>query len=88
MTRIAVTGASGFIGAHLVDRLLADGHTVVALLRHESQSTGLEERGVEVTRGDVTDRLRSRARSPVVASSFTWRAPGRTAAFLFASWKG
>jgi len=55
MTRIAVTGASGFIGAQLVDRLLADGHTVVALLRHESQSTGLEERGVEVIRGDVTD---------------------------------
>jgi nucleoside-diphosphate-sugar epimerase len=55
MTRIAVTGASGFIGAQLVDRLLADGYTVVALLRHESQSTGLEERGVEVIRGDVTD---------------------------------
>jgi nucleoside-diphosphate-sugar epimerase len=55
MTRIAVTGASGFIGAHLVDRLLADGHAVVALLRHASHSAGLEERGVEVIRGDVTD---------------------------------
>ena len=55
MTRIAVTGASGFIGSHLVDRLLADGHTVVALLRLKSQSSVLEERGVQVIRGDVTD---------------------------------
>jgi 2-alkyl-3-oxoalkanoate reductase len=55
MTRIAVTGASGFIGLHLVDRLLADGHTVVALSRPESRSTALEERGAQVIRGDVTD---------------------------------
>ena len=53
--RIAVTGASGFIGSHLVDRLLADGHNVVALLRLESQSTALEARGLTVVRGDVTD---------------------------------
>jgi nucleoside-diphosphate-sugar epimerase len=55
MTRIAVTGASGFIGSHLMDRLLADGHTVVALLRPESRSTELEPRGATVVRGDVTD---------------------------------
>jgi dTDP-glucose 4,6-dehydratase len=29
--RIVVAGAAGFIGSHLCDRLLADGHTVVAL---------------------------------------------------------
>jgi dTDP-glucose 4,6-dehydratase len=29
--RIVVTGAAGFLGSHLADRLLADGHDVVAL---------------------------------------------------------
>jgi len=29
--RIAVSGAAGFIGSHMCDRLLAEGHTVVAL---------------------------------------------------------
>src|SRR5438445_169969 len=30
-TRVVVTGAAGFIGSHLCDRLLADGHEVVGI---------------------------------------------------------
>ena len=35
--RVVVTGGAGFIGSTLVDRLLADGHSVVGL---DDLSTG------------------------------------------------
>jgi nucleoside-diphosphate-sugar epimerase len=40
MRKVLVTGASGFIGGHLVDRLLADGVAVTALVRPESSLPG------------------------------------------------
>jgi nucleoside-diphosphate-sugar epimerase len=86
MTRIAVTGASGFIGSHLVDRLLADGHTVVALLRPESRSTELEGRGAQVVQATSPIPPPSSGRSPIATSSFIRRAPRRTAAFRLVPW--
>ncbi len=52
---IAMTGATGFIGSHLVDRLLADGHDLITLVRNETDPSPLETRGVRVVRGDVRD---------------------------------
>lgn len=50
-----VTGATGFVGSHLVDRLLAHGHEVTALIRSPAKAAGLAERGVRLVRGDLAD---------------------------------
>jgi nucleoside-diphosphate-sugar epimerase len=50
-----VTGATGLVGSHIVDRLLADGWSVRALVRNpEVARSALPER-VELLRGDVLD---------------------------------
>jgi len=38
MKRILVTGATGFIGRYVIDRLLAEGHTVIATSAHEDRA--------------------------------------------------
>jgi NAD dependent epimerase/dehydratase len=60
---VLVTGAAGFIGSHLVERLVRDGHQVRAFVRYN----GRDDRGhldglepavrdeVEVVRGDLKD---------------------------------
>ena len=47
-----VTGASGFIGRHLVQSLLREGHSVRVLLRNPGRTEGLA--GTEIFKGDVT----------------------------------
>ncbi len=49
-----VTGATGFIGSHLVERLVAEGRAVRALVRASSDTRRLEEMGVERCVGDLT----------------------------------
>ncbi|MFJ7289296.1 SDR family oxidoreductase [Curtobacterium sp. NPDC098951] len=52
---VFVTGASGWIGSHTVDELLAAGHTVTGLARSDSSAAALEAKGVAVVRGDLDD---------------------------------
>lgn len=49
-----VTGATGFIGSHIADRLVERGHDVRALVRPKSDTAYLEARGVELVSGDMT----------------------------------
>jgi UDP-glucose 4-epimerase len=59
--RSLVTGGGGFIGSHLVDRLLAAGHEVVAYDNFSTGHTGFLESAAShprfrLIRGDVLDR--------------------------------
>src|SRR2546427_2547817 len=50
--RVAITGATGFIGRRLVDRLLADRHEVVALTRDPTRARATLPRAARAVRWD------------------------------------
>lgn len=50
-----VTGANGFIGVHLVQKLKNDGHTVTCLVRKTSNTKALESLGVSIVRSSLDD---------------------------------
>ena len=51
-----VTGGTGFVGAHLVQQLLADGVAVTCLVRSPAKAEALGWRSVRTIRGDMSDR--------------------------------
>jgi len=51
-----VTGATGFIGTHLVKALVEKGRDVRCLVRKTSNTTYLKKLGVELVYGDLLDR--------------------------------
>ncbi|MEM1117639.1 MAG: NAD-dependent epimerase/dehydratase family protein [Bacteroidota bacterium] len=52
---VLLTGASGYVGSHVLDALLARGHTVRALVRDAAERDLADREGVEAVQGDVTD---------------------------------
>jgi nucleoside-diphosphate-sugar epimerase len=50
-----VTGGSGFIGGHLIRRLVRDGWNVRALARSDASATMVSEAGAEPVKGDLAD---------------------------------
>ncbi len=67
--RALVTGGAGFIGSHLVDRLLADGHSVTIL---DNFSTGREENIRHLSgRNDVSVVRADCADLPTILPTFT-----------------
>ncbi len=50
-----VTGATGFVGSHLVERLISGGWEVRALVRPTSDTGHLRGLGVELEEGDLSD---------------------------------
>jgi dihydroflavonol-4-reductase len=51
-----VTGASGFVGSHLVDKLLEEGHHVKCILRGSSSRRWLEGKNVEIVDCGLFDK--------------------------------
>ena len=69
MAVVMLTGASGFLGVHVLQRLLRDEHRVRALVRSPSRlraslaMLGIDpdDRRIDVISGDMTDRAAARA---------------------------
>lgn len=55
MSKVLVTGASGFVGSHIVEALAGQGLSVRALVRRSSSLAFLADRDTELAFGDVTD---------------------------------
>jgi nucleoside-diphosphate-sugar epimerase len=54
--RVALTGATGFIGSHVLAELQEHGHVVTALVRGEEDAIVVAARGAEATVVDLYDR--------------------------------
>ena len=53
--RALVTGGTGFVGSHLIERLVADGMNVRALIRRDSDRAGMLALGADAVRGNLDD---------------------------------
>jgi dihydroflavonol-4-reductase len=54
--RFLITGATGFIGSHLAESLVACGNEVRCLARRKSNAENLKRLKVEIVYGDLTDK--------------------------------
>ena len=54
-TLVLVTGATGYIGSAIVEKLLQAGHQVTGFARSDASAQLLEKQGAGVLRGDLND---------------------------------
>ncbi len=53
--KIFITGATGYIGGSIAERLVKQGHTVTGLVRNEAKAALLKELGIEPILGSLED---------------------------------
>lgn len=56
MSKVLVTGATGFLGKYLVQQLIEKGYEVYALGRNETAGKKLNEMGANFCKGDLTNK--------------------------------
>lgn len=55
--KVLITGAAGFVGSHLAESLLGDGHAVRGFVRPTKDTSALEQLGgVEIARGELNEK--------------------------------
>jgi uncharacterized protein YbjT (DUF2867 family) len=59
--RIAMTGATGYVGGHVIEQLLRRDHELRALVRSPQRAGWLRERGVAIVAGDLEDQAALRS---------------------------
>src|SRR5580700_9057978 len=62
--KVALTGATGFIGSHILAELQSNGHEVIALVRDDAQAAAVAARGAAAAVVDLYDR-------PAVVEAFS-----------------
>ncbi len=73
-----ITGATGFIGSHLAETLIAKGYAVTCTVRKTSDLTWLKGLNVKIVEGDITDR--ESLIEPVRNAEYVFHAGGITKA--------
>ena len=53
--RIMITGANGFLGTKIAQRLAGEGHEVIAMVRRLKEYPGLQHENIKLMKGDVVD---------------------------------
>ena len=53
--KIFLTGATGYVGSVVAEKLMAKGRAVLGLARNDAAEAKLREKGIEVLRGDLKD---------------------------------
>lgn len=55
MSKILITGVNGFIGSHLAEKFIQEGHEVIGLVRQTSDLSLIQNMDIQLRYGDITD---------------------------------